>query len=75
MTKVKVQQELLWMIISGYKHEKEKEKKKHYVFTYNENAYEGTDLGSSSPYMICISDFAFLPVICCQNFSCVKKEA
>ena len=33
MTKVKVQQELLWMIISGYKHEKKKkEGKKHYVF-------------------------------------------
>ena len=39
MTKVKVQQELLWMIISGYKHEKKKKKekkkekkKKHYVF-------------------------------------------
>ena len=28
MTKVKVQQELLWMIISGYKHEKKKKKKK-----------------------------------------------
>ena len=30
MTKVKVQQELLSMIISGYKDEKKK--KKHYVF-------------------------------------------
>ena len=29
MTKVKVQQELIWMIISEYKHEK---KKNHYVF-------------------------------------------
>ena len=34
MTNVKVQQEILWMIVSGYKHEK----KKHYVFILNENA-------------------------------------
>ena len=28
MAKVKVQRELLWMIISGYEHEKQKKKKK-----------------------------------------------
>ena len=31
MTKVKVQQELLWMIISGYKHEKKQQRNITYL--------------------------------------------
>ena len=29
---------------------------------------------SSSQYVNCISDFAFLPVNCFQSFSCAKKR-
>ena len=61
-TKVQVQQELLWIIISGYKHEKNKQKKNK------------KKTGSSSQYVNCISDFAFLPVNCFQSFSCAKKK-
>ena len=35
----------------------------------------GNDFGSSSQYVNCISEFAFLPVNCFQSFSCAKKEA
>ena len=31
-------------------------------------------LRSSSQYVSCISDFAFLPVNCFQSFSCAKKD-
>ena len=34
----------------------------------------GSDFGSSSQYVNCISDFAFLPVNCFQSFSCAKKR-
>ena len=32
ITKVKVQQELLWMIISGYKHEKKRKEKRNLMY-------------------------------------------
>ena len=41
----------------------------------NENGEERTDFGSSSQYVNCKSDFAFLHVNCFQRFSCAKQEA
>ena len=59
------------MIISGYK----LENKRNIMYVSKTKMGErelGTNFGSSSQYVNCISDFAFLPVNCFQSLSWVS---
>ena len=72
MTKVRVQQELFWLMISGYKHEK----KRNIMYVSKMKMDKGELILEAFHSMwTTLSDFAFLPVNCFQIFSCAKKEA